>query len=98
MGYPALCQDVLMAMEHILQLLISERDRLSRAIEALQGPAKRRGRPPKNAMVSSVATAAVPAPTPTKKGRRTFTAAQRKAQAEKMKTYWAKRKKEAAKK
>jgi hypothetical protein len=37
-----------MATEHILTLLIQERDRLNRAIEALQGPAKRRGRPPKS--------------------------------------------------
>src|SRR6266850_2773822 len=32
-----------MPTEHILSLLIAERDKLSRAIEALQGPAKRRG-------------------------------------------------------
>ena len=38
-----------MPIEHIVALLIAERDRLNRAIEALQGPAKRRGRPPKNA-------------------------------------------------
>jgi len=31
---------------------------------------------------------------PVKKGRRKFTAAQRKAQAARMKAYWAKRKKE----
>jgi hypothetical protein len=50
---------------------------------------KRRGRPPKNPL----AALATPAPAK-KKGRRTFTAAQRKAQAAKMKAYWAKRKKE----
>jgi hypothetical protein len=33
-----------MLTEHILTLLITERDRLNRAIEALQGPTKRRGR------------------------------------------------------
>ena len=38
-----------MPTEHILSLLIAERDKLNRAIEALQGPAKRRGRPPKAA-------------------------------------------------
>jgi hypothetical protein len=38
-----------MPTEHIVVLLIQERDRLNRAIEALQGPIKRRGRPPKNA-------------------------------------------------
>jgi len=31
----------------ILALLVAERDRLTRAIEALQGPAKLRGCPPK---------------------------------------------------
>src|SRR5580693_7562606 len=47
------------AIEHILQLLIQERDRLSRAIEALQGsPAKRRSRPPKTQALS--ATTPVP--------------------------------------
>jgi hypothetical protein len=35
-----------MPIEHIVSLLVAERDRLSRAIEALQGPTKRRGRPP----------------------------------------------------
>lgn len=34
-----------MATDHILALLISERDKLTAAIEALQGP-KRKGRPP----------------------------------------------------
>ncbi len=80
-----------MPSDHIIALLVAERDRLSRAIEALQGPTKRRGRPPKNA-AASVSAAAPTAPV--KKGRRKFTAAQRKAQALKMKAYWAKRKKE----
>jgi hypothetical protein len=35
-----------MLTEHIVSLLIQERDRLNRAIEALQGPTKRRGHPP----------------------------------------------------
>jgi hypothetical protein len=77
-----------MPSEHIIALLVAERDRLNRAIEALQGPAKRRGRPPKNPL----ATAA--APPLAKKRRRTFTAAQRKAQAARMRAYWAKRKKQ----
>jgi len=38
-----------MSSEHIIALLIAERDRLNRAIEALREPAKRRGRPPKDA-------------------------------------------------
>jgi len=36
-----------MQTEQILALLVAERDRLSRAIEALQGSAKGRGRLPK---------------------------------------------------
>jgi hypothetical protein len=79
-----------MVTQHVVALLIAERDKLNRAIEALSGPLKRRGRPPKNPLAS---IAAAPAPAK-KKGRRTFTAAQRKAQAAKMKAYWAKRKRE----
>src|SRR2546428_6071990 len=37
-----------MPIDHILPLLISERKKLNRAIEALHGPVKRRGRPPRN--------------------------------------------------
>jgi hypothetical protein len=78
-----------MPNEHIISLLIAERDKLNRAIETLQGSAKRRGRPPKNQSASGAVAAAAP-----KRKRRT--AAQRKAQAERMKAYWAaKRKKEA---
>jgi hypothetical protein len=83
-----------MPTEYILALLVAERDKLNRAIEALQGPAKRRGRPPKNP-----AAALVPAQAPAgRKARKLRTAAQRKAQAERMKAYWAKRKKDASKK
>jgi hypothetical protein len=79
-----------MPTDHIVALLIAERDRLNRAIEVLQGPTKRRGRPPKNPLTASVAPAAEAAP-PRKK--RTFTAAQRKEQAARMKKYWAAKKK-----
>src|ERR1700685_3277522 len=37
---------LLMPTEHIIALLITERDKLNRAIEALQAPATRLGRPP----------------------------------------------------
>ena len=77
-----------MPTEQILALLIQERDKLNRAIEALGAPVKRRGRPPKN-------PTALPAATPVQRKERT--AGQRKAQAKRMKEYWAKRKKEAAK-
>jgi len=75
-----------MPTDQIVALLIQERDRLNRAIEALQDPAKRRGRPPKNSI--SAATPVSAAPTAKK---RTFTTAQRKQQAERMKKYWAAR-------
>jgi hypothetical protein len=82
-----------MPIDQILYLLIAERDKLDRAIEALQGSAKRRGRPPKNPLM--VAAPAV-APAPARKRRRQ-SAAQRKAQAERMKAYWAAKRKQPAK-
>jgi hypothetical protein len=75
-----------MPNEHILTLLIAERDKLNRAIDALQGDAKRRGRLPKNA-----ATAATPEVSAPKRKRQS--AARRKAQAERMKAYWAAKRK-----
>jgi hypothetical protein len=77
-----------MPTEHILTLLIQERDRLNLAIEALRGPTTRRGRPLKKA-AGSVNGAASVAPA---RKKRTFTAAQRKQQAERMKKYWARKK------
>ena len=77
-----------MPTEQILTLLIQERDKLNRAIEALHGP-KRRGRPPKNPLA-----VAAPAPAATARpARKRRTAAQRKAQAERMRQYWAAKKK-----
>jgi hypothetical protein len=79
-----------MPSEHIIALLIAERDKLNRAIEALQGSAKRRGRPPKAAATHAATEVSVPK-------RKRWSAAQRKAQAERVKAYWAvKRKKSKA--
>jgi hypothetical protein len=78
-----------MPTEHIVALLVAERDRISRAIEALQGP-KRRGRPPKNPLATA---AALSTPAPPKKRRGGMSAAARKAQSERMKAQWAKRRK-----
>jgi hypothetical protein len=94
----------------ILALLIAERDRFNRAIEALQGPVKRRGRPPKNS--SAIASApAMPKrrgrppksdaanPIPEIKPRRQrkgMSAAARKAHSERMKKYWAAKRKAAS--
>lgn len=80
-----------MPTDHIVTLLIAERDRLNTAIDALGGTTtKRRGRPQgsKNGVIATAAT-------PKKLHRRTFTAAQRKAQAVRMKKYWAEKRKEA---
>src|ERR1700719_2846758 len=82
-----------MPTEQIVALLIQERDRLSRAIEALQGPTKRIGRPPKNPLAAAISAAA---PALKKHGRR-FSAAQRKAASERMRLRWATRKKAEAK-
>jgi hypothetical protein len=78
-----------MPTDQIVTLLISERDKLNRAIEALGGPNKRRGRPPKNPLAATTFAAG---PEPAKKKKRTFTAAQRKQQGERMKAYWAAKK------
>src|ERR1700683_2450363 len=91
-----------MPTNQIVALLIAERDKLSRAIYALQGSTRRRGRPPK----SPVATAAdyddptmpdwVKPPSarqPVAKRTNRRTAAQRKAQAERMRSYWAAKRK-----
>jgi hypothetical protein len=80
-----------MPTEHIVALLIAERDKLNRAIEALQGSTKRRGRPPKNPLAAAV----TPSVTSEPKQRKRRTAAQRKAQAERMKAYWAAKRKKA---
>jgi len=74
-----------MPTEHIVALLIEERDKLNRAIEALQG-AKRRGRPAK---VPSEHGGSVSSSAP----KKVWSAARKKAQAARMKAYWAKRKK-----
>jgi hypothetical protein len=76
-----------MPTDHIVALLIAERDKLDRAIEALQG-ARRRGRPPKNPLAVMASTSAPP-PNGHKGG---MTAAARKAQSRRMKAYWKKRK------
>jgi len=80
-----------MPTEHILALLIQERDKLNHAIELLQGT-KRRGRPRKDPFaLPTVNGADAPAARP----KRKFSEAQRKKQAERMKAYWAAKKKAA---
>jgi hypothetical protein len=77
----------LMPTDNILQLLIEERDKLNRAIDALQGPVKgRTGR----------STATAGAGGGRKRGK--MSAEARAAQSERMKAFWAKRRKQAGKK
>jgi hypothetical protein len=83
-----------MATEHIVSLLLAERDRLTRAIEALQGPAKRRGRPRATASAPAASTPAKAKPT---RKRRKLTAAEKKAASDRMKAYWAARRKQKSK-
>jgi hypothetical protein len=86
-----------MNTDQIVTALIAERDRLTAAINLLQGgtPAKRLGRPPKSASMPDWVTngAVAPVATPAKKQRkRVFTAEQREAQAKRMKAFWKKKK------
>jgi hypothetical protein len=73
-----------MSIEQIVALLVAERDRLDAAIQALQGPTKRRGRP----LAIKVVTAAVSAPAPVQRKRK-MSAAGRKAIADAVKRRWA---------
>jgi hypothetical protein len=77
-----------MDTEQVVALLTAERDRLSRAIEALQGPAKRRGRLPGPGKKPVVAVTAPSAPAP-KRAKRRMSAAGRKAIAEAARRRWA---------
>jgi hypothetical protein len=76
-----------MPLEQILSLLVAERDRLNRAIEALQGGVKGPGRP----AGSSNGAASEPA---SPRHRKAMTPAQKKAHSERMKAFWAARRKE----
>ena len=69
-----------MQTEHIVALLIAERDRLNTAIEALQGTVKRRGRPPgQKTNAAPAASAAAPRKRQlSAAGRRAIAAAARK--------------------
>jgi hypothetical protein len=85
----------LMEIQQIVSLLVSERDRLSRAIEALGGGGKRRGRPRRNAATAPIHDIAPAASLPRQRTRKPMTAAQRKAHSARMKAFWAARRKPA---
>jgi hypothetical protein len=84
-----------MPTDHILVLLIAERDKINRAIEALGAGVKRRGRPPGSGVKRNEAVAEPVGKTARKK--RTFSAEQREAARKRAKAMWAKRKKAAKK-
>jgi hypothetical protein len=71
-----------MPTEHIISLLIQERDRLNRAIEALGSPVSRRGRPPKNSVAPALGDGESPV-------KRTFSTATRRKMARAQKKRWA---------
>ena len=73
-----------------LRLLIAERDRIDRAIALLPGEAQapRRGRPPGKASRKKTAK---------RKGRPPMSEAEKQAASERMRKYWAKRRREAKK-
>ena len=78
------------ATNEALRILIEERDRINQAIELLQGQTgaapKRRGRPPGSGKKATKKSA--------KRGRRReMTAAEKRAVSERMKKYWAARRK-----
>ena len=84
----------MMASDYILALLISERDKLTTAIEALQGPTKRKGRPPgsgRKAVQPSVEQDSKPRGTtgPTASVKRKLSAAGRRAIIAATKKRWA---------
>lgn len=92
-----------MDTQAIAAAIQAEIARLSQALSILTGGAtvKRRGRSPNSSMpdwvTSNGAAAATPTPALARK-KRTFSLAQRKAQAEKMRQYWAAKRKAGTKK
>jgi hypothetical protein len=83
-----------MATEHILSLLIAERDKISKAIEALGGTPKAAA--PKAVAVAGTSELPVLAE-PKRRKRKALTAAQKKAHSDRMKAFWAARRKKLGK-
>lgn len=77
-------------MKDVLEILIAERDRINRAIAVLQGDATATAAPGKRPVGRPKGSGKKAAK---KRGRRTFTDEARRAQSEKMKAYWAARRK-----
>jgi hypothetical protein len=81
-----------MPTDHILALLLAERQKLDAAISALGGTTKRRGRPPKDPLANAPAWV-LPKPKAEKKRKRIISAKQRADQSRRMKIYWRNKKK-----
>ena len=81
-----------MATEHILSLLIAEREKLNKAIDALGGTTPKPVASPKPVEASAPA-----APQAKSRKRKPLTPTQKKAHSERMKALWAARRKKAAK-
>jgi hypothetical protein len=79
-----------MPTDQIVSLLIAERDKLNRAIEALQGAVKRRGRPRKSSIPVVPASTTANESAPVKK--RHVSAASRRKMALAQKKRWAAKK------
>src|SRR5437870_4317863 len=79
---PLQCYDLKMQIEHIVALLVAERNRLDTAIHALQGPVNPPGRPPKSAAAPISAEPRAPR-------KRTLSPAGRKAIADAARKRWA---------
>jgi hypothetical protein len=77
-----------MPTEQIVALLIAERDKLNRAIEALQGSIKRRGRPPGQGKATASSVAAT-STSKSVRSKRMLSTAGRKAIADAARKRWA---------
>ena len=96
-----------MPTEHIIAMLRAERDKIDRALQVLDGGVKRRGRPAGSGRKAASADGNDPTMpdwvkpkssstnTKSKRTKRKFTAAQKKAASERMKARWAAKKKTA---
>jgi hypothetical protein len=80
-----------MATDHILSLLIAERDKLNKAIAALGGVTTSASQPSKSSEASA------PAAPKKRRKRKALSAVQKKAHSERMKAFWAARRKKSAK-
>jgi hypothetical protein len=82
-----------MPVDQILSLLIAEREKITRAIDALQGTPRRGGRPRKNVTTPTIDAA----PATNHNRKRRWTLAMKRAARDRAKAVWAKKRKAAKK-